>query len=59
MQEKLRTYKASIFQALAHPTRIAILELLRGFTYLIFQIMGHPEPPGQDVNPLKGIVNTP
>jgi len=29
MQEKLRTYKASIFQALAHPTRIAILEVLR------------------------------
>ena len=25
----LREYKASIFQALAHPTRIAILELLR------------------------------
>ena len=29
MQETLRTYKASIFQALSHPTRIAILELLR------------------------------
>ena len=29
MQEALRTYKASIFQALSHPTRIAILELLR------------------------------
>jgi len=29
MQEKLRTYKAGIFQALAHPTRIAILEVLR------------------------------
>jgi len=26
----LREYKASIFQALAHPTRIAILEVLRG-----------------------------
>ena len=25
----LREYKASIFQALAHPTRIAILEILR------------------------------
>ena len=25
----LREYKASIFQALAHPTRIAILEVLR------------------------------
>ena len=29
MQETLRTYKASIFQALSHPTRIAILEVLR------------------------------
>ena len=29
MQEALRQYKASIFQALAHPTRIAILEILR------------------------------
>ena len=29
MQEPLRTYEASIFQALSHPTRIAILELLR------------------------------
>jgi ArsR family transcriptional regulator len=29
MPENLRQYKASIFQALAHPTRIAILELLR------------------------------
>ena len=29
MQEKLRRFKAGIFQALAHPTRIAIIELLR------------------------------
>ena len=29
MQETLRTYKASIFQALSHHTRIAILEVLR------------------------------
>ncbi|MBZ5575357.1 MAG: metalloregulator ArsR/SmtB family transcription factor [Acidobacteriia bacterium] len=29
MQNMLRAYKASIFQALAHPTRIAILEVLR------------------------------
>jgi len=29
MQETLRTYKASIFQALSHPTHIAILEVLR------------------------------
>jgi DNA-binding transcriptional ArsR family regulator len=28
MQEQLRRFKADIFQALAHPTRIAILELL-------------------------------
>src|ERR1017187_1880531 len=29
MQSMLREYKASIFHALAHPTRIAILEVLR------------------------------
>jgi ArsR family transcriptional regulator len=29
MQEMLRTYKANIFRALSHPTRIAILEVLR------------------------------
>ena len=29
MQNMLRAYNASIFQALAHPTRIAILEVLR------------------------------
>ena len=29
MQEKLRRFKAGLFQALAHPTRIAIVELLR------------------------------
>ncbi len=29
MQNILRDYKASIFQALAHPTRIAIVEVLR------------------------------
>ncbi|HWQ53448.1 MAG TPA: metalloregulator ArsR/SmtB family transcription factor [Bryobacteraceae bacterium] len=29
MQNMLRSYKASIFQALAHPTRIAIIEALR------------------------------
>jgi DNA-binding transcriptional ArsR family regulator len=29
MQNMLREYKASVFQALAHPTRIAILEVLR------------------------------
>jgi DNA-binding transcriptional ArsR family regulator len=28
MQDTLRRFKADIFQALAHPTRIAILELL-------------------------------
>jgi DNA-binding transcriptional ArsR family regulator len=27
---QLRAYKASVFQALAHPTRIAIIEILRG-----------------------------
>jgi ArsR family transcriptional regulator len=29
MQEALRRFKAGIFQALAHPTRIAIVEMLR------------------------------
>ncbi|MCX7700009.1 MAG: metalloregulator ArsR/SmtB family transcription factor [Gemmataceae bacterium] len=29
MQESLRRFKAGIFQALAHPTRIAILEQLK------------------------------
>lgn len=29
MQEKLRRFKAGVFQALGHPTRIAIIELLR------------------------------
>jgi ArsR family transcriptional regulator len=29
VQDKLRRFKAGIFQALAHPTRIAIVELLR------------------------------
>ncbi len=30
MQDALRQFKADIFQALAHPTRIAVLELLSG-----------------------------
>lgn len=29
MQSLLRVYKASVFQALGHPTRIAIVEVLR------------------------------
>jgi len=29
MQEALRRFKAEFFQALAHPTRVAIVELLR------------------------------
>ena len=29
MPNQLRAYKASIFQALSHPTRIAIVEILR------------------------------
>jgi DNA-binding transcriptional ArsR family regulator len=29
MQDSLRRFKAGVFQALAHPTRIAIIELLR------------------------------
>ena len=30
MQDSLRRFKADIFQALAHPTRIAVIELLEG-----------------------------
>jgi len=30
MQDSLKQFKADIFQALAHPTRIAILEILSG-----------------------------
>lgn len=30
MSQELRRFKAEIFQALAHPTRIAIVEALRG-----------------------------
>jgi len=30
LQQSLRQFKAEIFQALAHPTRVAIVELLRG-----------------------------
>ncbi len=29
MQNPLRSYKANVFQALAHPTRIAVIEVLR------------------------------
>jgi len=29
MHDKLRTFKAGVFQALSHPSRIAIVELLR------------------------------
>src|SRR5579862_7885794 len=29
MQHKLRRFKAGVFQALGHPTRVAIIELLR------------------------------
>jgi DNA-binding transcriptional ArsR family regulator len=29
MQDRLRQFKAGMFQAMAHPTRIAIVELLR------------------------------
>jgi len=30
MQDALRTFKAQLFQALAHPTRIALVEALQG-----------------------------
>ena len=29
VQNQLRSYKANVFQALAHPTRIAVIEALR------------------------------
>ena len=29
MRDSLRRFKAGVFQALAHPTRIALVELLR------------------------------
>jgi len=46
MPETLRQFKASIFQALAHPTRIAIIELLRNGELPVWVILEklHLEP---------------
>ncbi len=41
LQEALRRFKADIFQALAHPTRIAILERLRDGEQSAGQLMEH------------------
>jgi len=38
MQESLRKFKAEIFQALAHPTRVAIVEMLRDGEVPVAQI---------------------
>lgn len=38
MQETLRQFKAGIFQALAHPTRIAVLEQLKGGELSVSQL---------------------
>lgn len=41
MQDALRRFKADIFQALAHPTRIAIVEMLREGEVSAGQIFEH------------------
>ncbi len=38
MQEKIAQYKADIFKAIAHPTRIRILELLRNGEHCVCDI---------------------
>lgn len=40
-QELLRTFKASVFQALAHPTRIHIMELLKDKEYSVSELLAH------------------
>jgi len=40
MTQELRRFKAEIFQALAHPTRIAIVELLRNGELSAGQLIG-------------------
>ena len=40
MQDELRRFKAQVFQGLAHPTRIAILEALRDGEMTAGQLMG-------------------
>ncbi len=40
MPDTLRRFKADIFQALAHPTRIAIIELLEGGELSAGELMG-------------------
>jgi ArsR family transcriptional regulator len=41
LQDALRRFKADFFQALAHPTRIAIIERLREGEWSVGQIVEH------------------
>lgn len=43
MPDSLRRFKADIFQALAHPTRIAIIELLEGGELSAGELIGKLE----------------
>lgn len=43
LQQTLRQFKADIFQALAHPTRVAIVELLRNGELSAGEILGRLE----------------
>jgi DNA-binding transcriptional ArsR family regulator len=43
LQRTLRQFKADIFQALAHPTRVAIVELLRSGELSAGEILGRLE----------------
>ncbi len=40
-QDMLRRFKANIFQALAHPTRVHILELLKSKEYTVSELLDH------------------
>ena len=44
MKDSLRKFKAAFFQALAHPTRIAIIELLRDGEVSVGQLCGQLHP---------------
>lgn len=41
MPDSLRQFKAEIFQALAHPTRIAILDMLRDGEFTVTTFVDH------------------
>ena len=38
-QDSLRVFKASVFQALAHPTRVHIMELLKESEYTVSELL--------------------